>query len=338
MEKNAIMKCKKFELILKMCSRESGKFMLKKVSLLGVFLVVVVLLFGCEKSNDEQGELKVVTTLFPQYEFTKNIVGDKGSVTLLLPQGVESHTFDPTPKDMQDIYESQVFIYTGKEMEPWAGEIIKGVDKDKVVIVDASKNIELKEENHGDESAEEIAAEEEEHARDPHIWLDPKLAKVMIDNIVEGVVKADSKNEEYYRTNAEAYKAKLDKLDQDTKDVVSQGKKDTLVFGGRFAYAYFIEAYGLKYVTAYDSCSSEAEPSIKEVSEVIDYMRKENIHYIFHEELTDPKIANSIAKEVGGESLTFSTGHNVSKEEWNQGITYLEIMYANLENIRKALL
>ncbi len=315
---------------------------MKKI-LFAVFAVLAVAIFavliGLRESGDglsvDGKKLTIVASLFPQYDFARQIAGDRATVVLLLPPGVESHTFDPKPADMTKIYDADLFIYTGKYMEPWTERVIAGA-KDggakNLLVVDASEGVALTEDEHGHEGEEG-----HHHEYDPHIWLDPTLAMKMARNIADALCEKDPANEEYYRANAANYEKELEKLDADIFAAVKAGKRDTLVFGGRFAYLYFLKHFGLRYVTAYDSCSTEAEPSVRDVARVIDYVREHHIPCVYHEEFVDPKIARSIAEQTGASLELFSTVHNVTKDELERGVTFIELMRGNLARIEKGL-
>ena len=288
-----------------------------------------------EAKNDDNGKLKIISTLFPQYDFARQIAGDKADVSLLLPPGTESHSFDPKPGDIVNIYNADLFIYTGKNMEPWTETIIKGVKNTNLLIVDCSKNIELL--TNDDENEDAHDSEDSDHGADAHIWLDPTLCVKMVDNILEALCEKDGANLEYYTANADEYKKKLRKLDEDIFDAIKNAGRDTVVFGGRFAYIYFLNHFGLKYVTAYDSCSSSGEPSVAKIAYVIDFIKENKIPCIYHEELADPKVAKSIAEAANIDCLLFSTAHNLTKGELESGVTFLDIMYSNLDNLKKGL-
>ncbi|MDR3231658.1 MAG: zinc ABC transporter substrate-binding protein [Synergistaceae bacterium] len=287
----------------------------------------------------EREKLLVVATLFPQYDFARRIAGDLATVEMLLPPGVEGHMFDPRPGDIRLLNGADLFIFTGEGMEPWAGRILDALDNEGLVVVDASSGIEL----HDTES--------HDHGDDPHVWLDPALAMEMVDNIADGLCRRDPINAEVYMKNARAYRAELEKLDGEF--AVAAGRKsgseipvmrfrgplnlDTLVFGGPFAYIYFLERYGLKYVTAWENCSAEGEPGIRRIADVIRYMRNNDVRFIFYDPLEDSKVARSIAEQAGAELLSFHTAHSVGRPEFEAGITYLDLMRNNLENVKKAL-
>jgi len=285
---------------------------------------------GTENYDADDGRIKIIATLFPQYDFARQIAGDKANIKLLLPPGVESHTFDPKPSEMIEIYKADLFIYTGENMEPWAQTIINGITDDNLTVIDCSENIELlHNDNDGDDG--------HEHGADPHIWLDPDNAIMMLQNILEALCVKDPENTFFYTQNAIDYAAKLQKLDEDIFDVINNSKRNVIVFGGRFSYIYFLRHFNLDYVTAYDSCSTNAEPSMAKILYVITFIKENNIPCIYHEELSAHQVAKTIAKETGRKSLQFSTAHNVTKKEFDDGITFLDIMYANLENLKKGL-
>ncbi|MBQ3409423.1 MAG: zinc ABC transporter substrate-binding protein [Clostridia bacterium] len=312
-----------------------------------IFIIISVIAFGAcivimepksEKKQDDN-KIQIVATLFPQYDFAKKIGGDKINVSLLLTPGTETHTYEPTPQDIIRINDSDLFIYTGKYMEPWADRIISGVDSD-TKILDASNNINLIKSEDDDEDEEEHEHEHEEHHHhefDPHIWLNPQNAIVMVKNITDELCSIDRDNEEYYKANSEKLIKEINSLDLDIENTIKSSDKNKIAFGGTFAYSYFVNRYNLEYVTAYDSCGESAEPSVARVKEVIDYMKENNIKVVFYQEASSGKIADSIAKETGAQKLVFHTIHNATQEEINNGETYISLMRKNLENLKQAL-
>jgi len=292
-----------------------------------------------ETQKSKEGTLTIVASLFPQYDFARVIAGDRAEVVLLLPPGMESHTFDPRPSDMAKIYGADLFLYTGKYMEPWAERVISGAKDggaEKLTVADVSSGVALAENDHDDHDHHE-GHEGHSHAYDPHIWLDPTLAMKMADNIADALCGIDPEYADTYRANASAYRAELERLDADTAAVVKAGKRNTLVFGGRFAYAYFLKHYGLRYVTAYETCSTESEPGVRDVARVISFVRENGVPLVFHEEFVDPVVARSIAEQSGASLALFSTAHNVTKDELDNGVTFIEIMRGNLGRIERGL-
>lgn len=311
------------------------------VCLTGCLLVAVFLCAGCgqkkvlEKMGAEAataGKIQVIATLFPQYDFARQIGGERVEVRLLLPPGVESHSFEPSASDIISIGEADLFIYTGKYMEGWADKLTGNV-KGQVKILDVSENIALEKEEHEEEEEEEGHL----HEYEPHIWTNPMMAKVMVQNIVEALCEIDREQEAYYRENGRIYCEKLDSLDEEIKEIVKNGKRKEIVFGGRFALHYFCEQYGLEHIAAFDSCSSETEPSVKVMTALIDKIREDQIPVVYYEELSNTTIAESISEATNAETLLFHSAHNVSKDDFERGITYLEIMRQNAENLKKGL-
>lgn len=308
--------------------------MKKKIYVMAIFLVVMTLivvsylLLNNNDNNVSSDKIKVIATLFPQYDFIKQIGKDKVDVTLLLPPAVESHVYEPKPSDMIKISKSDLFVYTGKDMEPWASTIAESIDN--INIIDVSKNIKIV-------KLEDEHEEEHEHEYDPHIWLNPDNAKIMVDNILEGLCQIDPDSEEYYKQNAEEYKNKIEELGSNIQETIDNAKRNKIVFGGRFAFAYFVQKYNLDYISVYDSCSTEAEPSVAVIASVIEEVKKDNIPVIFYEEFSSHTIADSIGSQTGAKTLLFHSAHNVSKEDLQNEVTYIDIMTQNLNNLKIAL-
>lgn len=315
-----------------------------------IYLITIILILAsfififCRKTTDKNSneKIKIVATLFPQYDFAKQIGGDKVEVSLLLTPGTETHTYEPTPQDIINVNKADLYIYTGKYMEPWSDKIANSITSNTQVL-DASKNISLINEKQFEEEHSTADSNEEEndkghhHEYDPHIWLNPQNAIGMVKNIEEELCNIDPQNKEYYKKNAEKYINQLTNLDNEIETTIKESKKNKIAFGGTFAYAYFIQRYNLQYVSAYDSCGENSEPSVTKVKEVIDYMKENDINVIFYQELSTGKIADTISKETGATKLVFHTIHNASQEEINNGETYISLMQKNLQNLKQAL-
>lgn len=304
-----------------------------------IFILVLSCVFflsGCDfarrKNNSEK--LKIMTTLFPQYDFAKQIAKDKAEVKLLLPPGVESHTFEPTAADVININESDIFLYTGKYMEPWVENIVSGSIDSNVKVRDVSSGVDLikMEQDH-----DEVHEHDHDHIYDPHIWLDLSLACKIVDNIKDTLCEVDPANADYYESNAKEYKSQLMILDQDFKAVVRDAKHKSIVFGGRFAHAYFVKRYGLGYKTAYRGCSAESEPSLQSISEIVKFIKDNDIPCVYYEEFSEPKVAKFIATQTGVKLLQFTTAHNVTKDQLEKSVSFLDIMKGNLKNLKVGL-
>jgi zinc transport system substrate-binding protein len=313
--------------------------------------IILSLLFfiagnACQRQEQKVGkakQLNVVTTLFPLYDFTKNIAGDKVSVTLLLPPGVEAHSFEPKAGDMLRVNAADLFIFTGKFMEPWADGLLKGVDNKGLLVVDASTGITLmegedKHHDHGHGKGEKHGKESNDHHGkiDPHLWLDFAIAQKIVDNILAAMITRDPAGKDMYTQNAEAYKAKLVDLDRRYKETFLTCKKNIFIHGGHFAFNYLAKRYNLVYISAYHG-SPDAEPTPKRLITLKKKMQENNIKYVYYEELIAPRVAEVLAKETGATVLKLHGAHNISKEEFEKGVSFLSLMEGNLKNLKAGL-
>lgn len=311
--------------------------MKKIIAVLVTFFLIIGAIFiaiGNTNNNMQKTDkITIVTSLFTEYDFVKQIGKDKVEVKILLPPGTESHTYEPTPKDIVSINEADMFIYTSNQMEPWAEKIAESIDSKNTIILQAGQDINLIEIEHEHEDRKD----HEEHTADAHIWLDPNNAIKMVENITDKLCFISPENAEYFRNNANAYIEELRKLDSEIEETVKNSERKKLVFGGEFAYIYFLDRYNLEYATAYDGCGEGAEPSAKKIKEIIDTINNEKIPVIFYEELSAGKIANMIADETNAKALVFNTVHNVTSSELENGVTYVSIMKQNLDKVKEAL-
>ncbi len=304
-------------------------------------LLSCLLLTGCVPAQawESSGKLTVVATLFPQYDFARQIGGEHIQLHLLLPPGVESHSYEPTPADMVRLNQSDLFLYTGRYMEPWAERLSDTLEGD-VTVVDVSQGIQLDEEDahEGHDHGAESGHDHDDHGGyDPHIWTSPVNAMQMVETIRDAFCEADPANAASYQANAQAYLEQLSELDASFRQLVETAPRKEIIFGGRFALHYFAKEYGISYEAAFDSCSSETEPSVGVMAHLVDHIRQERIPVVYYEELVDPKVARILCEETGAKPLLFHSCHNVSKEELKQGVTYLSLMEKNLENLKEGL-
>lgn len=280
--------------------------------------------FANKQPAQDEAKIKVVATLFPLYDFVKNIGGNKAEVFLLLPPGVESHDFDPKPSDILRINNADIFIYTGKYMEPWAHDIISGLDSEKTAVVDSSAGIVL------------LQEQDEESGYDPHIWLNFENAIKMVDNIAAIFKSADPENAAFYAQNAKYYKLKLSSLDSKFKTGLSNCKTREFIHGGHFAFGYLAEKYNLKYVAA-QGFTPASEPTPTQLISLANQIKQNGLKYVFYEELIEPKIARMLAEETGAQLILLHGAHNISKTELEKDTTFLQIMKKNLVNLKTGL-
>lgn len=329
-----------FQIIIESWDKmKHNKYRLKAIALLLLFFLTSCGAAREGQENWDSDKITVIATLFPQYDFARQIAGDYVNVEMLLPPGMESHSYDPSPADIISIRNAQVFLYTGPYMEVWAEQVIKDLDEG-CLVVNLSQHIPLTKEE--DIEAEHDHDERENHAGhnhtyEPHIWTSPVYARIMAEDIGEALKAADPEHAREYEANKKAYLAELDRLDSAIRDMVSQSDKKEIFFGGRFAMYYFTREYGLKYEAAYDSCSSETEPSAKAVAHIVDEMKEKEIGVIYYEELASPRIAKTIAEETGSRMLLWHSCHNVSREDFLSGVTYLDLMWDNVNNLEEGL-
>ena len=304
-----------------------------KTILLCAVILIACFSCGCTSgTEDTQNEkIKVVTTLFPHYDFATAIGGDKVQVTKLLPWGAESHSYDMTVSDAIEVSCADIFVYTGENMETWAQEILDGTDNKDMLVVDLSKGIELKSISSGHSHTESSSD------YDAHIWTDPDNAIIMADEILQALCERDSKNQQYYTQNAEKLKLQIKELAYELLKISESYSGETLYFGSRFAFLYLFDRYGFNYRSPYSGCAEHSEPGIKTVSEIISEMKNDKTEYIFIQEMSESKIAKSIAEETGAHMLVLHSCHNLSKDEAKEGQTYVTIMRKNIQNIKEVI-
>jgi len=307
--------------------------------------MVALLLFGCVSqpaagAPQEGGKLNVVASFYPMYEFSKSVGGERASVSVLIPPGVEPHNFEPTPSSIKKLSEADVFVLNGAGMEhSWAHGLIEGLGGGKLVVVEASEGVELiAASGHQNDEAEEEYEAEEEHSHgeyDPHVWLSPKLAQRQVEKIRDAFIAADPEGGEYYRANAAAYNAKLDALDAEFRAVFSAcEKKDILITHATLGY--FCREYGCIQIPI-EGVSHEGEPSPAGLVKIVEQARAHNVTAVYFESLVSPRTAQTIAGEVGGKVLVFNSVHGVTAEEEARGAGYVPLMEENLQGIREGL-
>ena len=263
--------------------------------------------------------LTAVCATFPVYDMARQVAG--GDVRLLLPPGADPHHFEPRPSDMRALNEADLFVMTGPDMEPWAARLAGGVEG---LVVNASEGI----------LAVAVAAARD--GVDPHVWLEN--AQRMVQNIAEGFCAVDPGNAAVYRERAEAYCARLAGLDGEFRSAVdgarSRGGEPTLVFGGRFACGWFLRRYGLAWVSAFEG---EREPGVRRLADVVRYIREHRVRYVLRDEHPLSPVTRQIAERTGAALLLFHTAERVTREELEGGVTFLGLMRANLDAVRRAL-
>lgn len=301
--------------------------------------ICIMIFSGCQKAEQKSAAgLQVVTTLFPLYDFARTIAGDKAQVSMLLPPGVEPHTFEPKPEDMIRVGRAGLFIYTSPYMEPWAEKVIKGVQNKQLKVVNAGQKVKYRKVTAADDDHRktEASGDHDHKDLDPHVWLDFANAAVMVDSILDGFVAADAVNAEQYKRNAEALKARLAKLDVLYRDELKTCATRKLLHGGHYTFGYLANRYNLDY-HALSGVSSDSEPSASRMVNLIGEIRASGVQHLFAEELLSPRLTETLAKEAGVEVLMLHGAHNLSRDDLARGVSFFDLMDRNLERLQKGL-
>jgi zinc transport system substrate-binding protein len=304
---------------------------MKKWKFIWVGVMVICCAFPACQKNEKQpagksagGEkLIVVTTMFPLYEFARNICGPTADVSLLLPPGVEPHHFEPRPADIIKIENCDIFIYTGPSMEPWVAGLLAGMDHKRFTVIDAGEGIALMK-----AGADGV---------DPHIWLDFSKAVEMVENIKSGFIGRVPADKDLFEGNASSYKDKLNTLDRRYSAALALCRNKIIIHAGHFTFGYLAARYGLKYLSAYSGLSPNAEPTPRRLIEISRLIKQHGSPFIYYEELMTPTVADTLSKETGARLLMLHGAHNVSKAEMDRGVTFLSLMEMNLHNLREGL-
>jgi len=309
---------------------------MKKLLYILSCLGLLLCLCGCGAEPEAETDgLSIVTTVFPAYDFARQIAGERAQVSLLLPPGAESHSFEPTAKDMVRVHSADLFFCNGGESEAWVEELLESGEGIRALsmmdCVDALEE-EVK------EGMQENRAEAEEEAEyDEHVWTSPKNAIRICEALCEELCQLDPEGESDYRARFAAYRAELEALDAVFRKTVSEGKHRTVIFADRFPVRYFVEEYGLDYYAAFPGCAEDTEPSARTVAFLIDRVREEQIPAVFYIEFSNEKMADQICEDTGCGKLLFHSCHNVSADDLRGGVTYLELMQNNVLALKEAL-
>lgn len=310
-----------------------------------IFLIflIILLLTGCAPLQQQTDKTKVVATIFPLYDFAREIAGDDAEVKMLLKPGAEVHSYEPTPQDIIAIQNCDVFLYIGGESDEWVRNVLESIDTTHMQVVALMDSVEAAEEAEGgfawngehDHGDDDHAHEEMEY--DEHIWTSPRNAVKMVKAITGALQATDHSHAAGYTERAERYTGQLTALDEALTETVNNAERKLVIFADRFPFLYLVRDYGLDYYAAYPGCSSEAEPSAATVAAIIEEVKETGVPAVFYIELSNRLMANTIAEATGAEELLLHSCQNVSKEEFDRGESYLSLMNQNIVNLRKAL-
>jgi zinc transport system substrate-binding protein len=315
----------------------------KKYASLAIAFALSSAIVGCSNSEqntavkqDKSKSLTVVTTFYPMYDFSKNIVGSNGKVDLLIPAGTEPHDWEPSPKDIAKIENADVFVYNSDSMETWVPKVLKSIDKKKVKVVEASKGIPLMKGVAEEEEGDKHSKESNDHLMDPHVWLDPVLAQKEVANIKQALVEIDKKHKTDYEINADTFTTKLKDLDNSFRTTLGQAKHKEFVTQ-HAAFGYLAKEYGLTQIPI-AGLSPDQEPSPNRLAELQKLVKDKNIKIIYFEEVSSPKVAKTLADETGVKTVVLSPIEGITNEEQAKGVDYIEYMKRNLDVLKQSLM
>ena len=306
-----------------------------------ILLALTTSVFAAKAKKSDK--LKVVTTIFPEYDWAREIIGDKASnveLTLLLGNGVDLHSYQPSIQDIAKISTADIFIYVGGESDGWVKDALKNATNKNMKVINLMET--LGDKLKAEEVKEGMQAEEEEDEveYDEHVWLSLRFAKILSTEIANALCEKDAANAAAYKANLSAFAAKLDALDAKYAAAVKAGSKNTILFGDRFPFRYFVEDYGLDYFAAFAGCSAETEASFETVIFLSKKVDELGLNSVLKIESSDGKIARTIiqnTKSKNAKVLTMDAIQSTTLKQAKAGATYLSIMEGNLKVIEEAL-
>ena len=314
------------------------------IAFLPALALCAVCLTGCAARDTMRGEkLRVVTTLFPYYDFARAITGGRAEVTLLLSPGREAHSFEPTPLDAVAIARADVFVYNGGESEAWVEDLLDAAGESVGAAVRMMDYTDARAEEYveGMQIAKDAAEDEEEDsdeiAYDEHIWTSPKNAAALCGALCEALCAADEENADAYRANCADYVERLDALDARFRALRAGAKRDLVVFADRMPLLYFCKEYDLRYRAAFHGCSGDTEPSIATLKFLIDKVSAEDIPMVYTVDLSSKRIAEAVSEATGAEIGTLYSLQTISRADFDAGETYVSMMERNLAALGEGL-
>ena len=318
-----------------------------------IFVAALFSLVACnsvsENKKQESHELSIITTIYPEYAWTKEILGartDSVNLTLLIKNGIDLHSYKPTAHDVAKIASADMVIYVGGESDEWIKDALAASPKKGRVEINLMEA--LGDRVKAEEIVEGMQAEAHEHhhhdeevENDEHVWLSLKNAEILVKKIAEELSKIDAAHASAYKQNAEAYIAQIQSLDAEYRTAVESAARKTVLFGDRFPFRYLVDDYGIKYYAAFVGCSAESEASFETIAFLAGKMDSESLPSIFIIENGNEKIAKAVLaaskNSKSAQIFTINSMQSITEEQINNGINYLSLMKANLENLKKAL-
>ena len=301
---------------------------MKKIIIL--LLCCVLMLAGC--GNDfpkpQDNRIRIVTTIFPLYDFARAVGGDKIELKMLIPPGTEVHSYDPKPSDIRAIYNSDIFFYIGGESDEWVKTLLSDINICPVEFINSVKTLdEYDPDGHSHTHGE--------HETDEHIWTSPANAATMIEIIADELCAADSENSELYRSNAERYINEISEIGNEVSRLVKRTPSPFILVADRFPFRYFTEEYGISYEAAFGGCADSADISLKAMKRLVDSVEKNGVTAAYYTEMSAKTIASALKEETGVRLLELQSGHTVTVKEFKSGITYAQLLRRNLRALEE---
>lgn len=285
---------------------------------------------SCGEVERSTGKISVVTTIFPYYDFARSVSKDTCDVDMLLKPGSDVHSFEPTPSDILKIRNADLFIYNGGESDEWVDSILESLgDTDKPVVMKMTDYVKPLTEMDADHHAED--------EEDEHIWTSLDNAKTLVSKISDEVSKLDQKHKTVYNKNSLYYIEKISKVQSEIENTVNSSESKKIVVGDRFPLLYFATEFSLDWECAFPGCSTETEPSLDRLSKLTDTIEKDKIKTILKLEMSENKVADTLADETNTKVRTFYSAESVSKEDFANNITYVDLMERNNNALKEAL-
>lgn len=298
-----------------------------------LLLALLCLCTGCT-APQKSDKTVIVATNFAEFDFARAIAKDKADISLLIPPGSDMHSFEPTLKDIAGIENSDLFIYIGGDSDSQIERILEAISSDTLHTLRMSDFVCLAE--HSENDSEHHHSHDDE-AYDEHIWTSPENAEKMITAISETLCRLDPENEEFYKTNASQYILKIKEATTEIKSVIESSSNRTLAVADRNPYKYFTDYFSLNVVAAFSGCSEDTDADLKTVVTLIETVKKSGAKAVFVTELGNHVLADTVAENTGATVLTLHSYHNISNEDFNNGVTYVDLMHRNKSALLEGL-
>ena len=306
--------------------------------LLIVGVILAVVLITNARRSDEDKFTRIVSSGFVGYDIARAVTGKPEEVSMLLKPGTEMHSYEPTPEDILRIKNSELFIYVGGESEEWVEEILKNNDIPAEKTLRLMDLVEVKNEDIVEGMESESSEEDSEHEEyDEHIWTSPTNMQLLIDGVRAKLTAIDPATSKQYGMNASRYASRFAEIDKKIREIVDGSDKKELIFADRFPFRYFVDEYGLDYYAAFPGCSEQTEASASTIAFLIKKIKEDGINVVLKTELTSDKLAKAISEETGAKIMVLNAGHNISAEDFENGVEYADIMEKNIEVLKEAL-